>query len=82
MQVMDMMAVFGESPSLSAGDWQPFTLTAGIWEYWFKDADTNKPLSPKQYIGELILNETQVFIKIPKELEENKQAIIHVQRTR
>ena len=71
-----------KSLTLSAGDWRRFTLCAGVWEYWFKDKESNKSLTPKNYIGMLILDETEVFIKIPTELEENPNAIIHIQRTR
>lgn len=58
-----------------------FTLSAGIWEYWMADKKTGKPLSCKQYIGELIKNTTEIEI-IPKEHENNEDACIYIQRTR
>ena len=59
-----------------------FTLSEGVWEYWFKDKETGKPLTPIKSLGVLMLNETKVFIDVPQDIEDNKQAVIFIQRTR
>lgn len=59
-----------------------FTLCAGTWEWWIRDKETLKPLSPKQYIGTLIANSTRIIIEIPDSLKDNLNAQIHIQRTR
>ncbi len=59
-----------------------FTLCAGVWEYWFKDIDTNQPLSCKISLGTLMENENVVKIEVPDDICENPNAMIHIQRTR
>lgn len=59
-----------------------FTLCAGIWEYWFRDKETLKPLSPRLYVGELINNKNHVSIPVPEDLINNKNAECYIQRTR
>jgi len=59
-----------------------FTLCAGIWEYWFFDKETNKPLTQKMFIGELQSNQTKITIEVPEYLKNNDNAIIRIQRTR
>ncbi len=59
-----------------------FKLCAGTWEYWFYDKETHEILTSRQYIGTLISNKTEVKIEVPKRLQENKNAVIKIQRTR
>ncbi len=59
-----------------------FTLSAGVWEYWFRDKENLKPLTPRLYVGELIMNETKITIDVPEELKNNPNAVIFIQRSR
>lgn len=59
-----------------------FTLCAGTWEWWVRDKNTGEPLSPRQYVGTLIQNETRVLIEMPGNLKDNPEAVIHIHRTR
>lgn len=59
-----------------------FKLCAGTWQWWVKDRETGKPLSPIQYVGTLIANETRVLVEIPDNLKDNPNAVIHIHRTR
>ena len=58
-----------------------FTLSPGIWEYCFKDKETNKPLSPKLYAGEFF-GKTTIDIIVPEDLINNKNAYCFIQRCR
>ena len=57
-----------------------YKLSAGIWEYWFRDKNTLTPLSPKLYIGELTMNETEVYLMLPDNLVGNDDVEIVIRR--
>ena len=58
-----------------------FELCAGIWEWWFRDKETLKPLSSLCKI-ELKRNKTKMSFVTPPELIDRPNTVIFIQRTR
>ena len=69
-------------PDLTNDQYRDFTLSAGIWVYWFKDKETHKPISPRLFIGALIDNKTTIYIEIPTQFQKNETIILQIERAR